>query len=250
MIKYSSIKANILYDELDYIDIKGVTDHIIRSLGSTNSTLNINGFELTQKLYIVPDEFNIPSDGILGKDFLKRFQCTINYSNMTLTIHTDIRKIILNILEGPEDNTIVIPPHCEVIRNFIITTKENTARYVPTQELTKGVYTSNTIIDPKEAFVRIINTTNKTQTIHKNKIETHSLNEYTVYSFDKVNPKRNSKLINLLTNKVPKHVTNDFAELCSQFTVSRNICFRRRHYDSKQFLLSKYTHRRQRTSIY
>lgn len=104
VIKFSSIYHNIPYDTSNYIDIRGVTEHLIRSLGSTE--LKVNGHKLAQKLFIVPDEFNIPSDGILGKDFLKRFQCTINYSNMTLTIHTDNNKLILKILDGPDDKTL------------------------------------------------------------------------------------------------------------------------------------------------
>lgn len=217
VIKNSSINENISYNTSDYIDIRGVTDNLIRSLGSAYSKLNINGQKLTQKLFIVPDEFNIPSDGILGKDFLKQFHCTINYKDMTLKIHTDKGIIILNILEGPNEDSFVIPPRCEVTRKFTIESHNNTARYVPSQQLTEGIFTSNTIINPKEAFVRIVNTTSKTQIINKNMLKTHDLNDYTVYSIDRVNPNRSEKLINILTTKVPEYVKTDFIKLCSKF---------------------------------
>ncbi len=106
---------------------------------------------------MVPEEFNIPSDGILGKDFLKKFNCNINYNNMTLTIYMNNVKIVINILEGPDENTVVIPPRAEVVRNFHIKSQIVSARYVPNQELISGVFTSNTIIDSDQAFITPLN---------------------------------------------------------------------------------------------
>jgi hypothetical protein len=84
---------------------------------------------------------------------------------MTLTLNTGTSKIILNILQGPDENSIVIPPRSEVIRNFLIKSNTDVPRYVPNQELVQGVFTANTIVNPKYALVRVINTTNQTKII-------------------------------------------------------------------------------------
>lgn len=218
VLKYTSVSENILINSSDFVDIKGVTNTSIRSLGSINSQLNINDHTLSQKLHIVPENFNIPSDGILGKDFLKNFQCTINYNDLTLTINTRRGKTIINILEGPDENTIVIPPRCEVIRHFSVQSRSSRARYVPNQELAPGVFTSNTIILPTQAFIRVLNTTNHTKIIDKTKLKTHDINKYDIYSFNEVKTDRTKKVLDIVTKNVPDYVKQDFSKLCSNFS--------------------------------
>ncbi len=74
---------------------------------------------------------------------------------MTLVIHADSRKIILNILEGPDENNFAIPPRCEVIRRFHVSSN-NDSRFVPNQELCPGVFTTNTIVDSHNALRRTV----------------------------------------------------------------------------------------------
>ena len=217
IIKNTSLYNYVNLNSNDYIDIKGITNNSIQSLGSINAQLNINGYKIIQKLHVVSEEFNIPSDGILGRDFLKTFNCKIDYSNKTLTINADTRKIILNILEGPDEDTFVIPPRCEVIRRFNIQTKNETTRFVPNQELTPGIFTTNTIIDPRNAYVRIINTTNETKVVPRNNLISESMEDYIVVDFKKIDPNRNTTLLNILTKDIPQNVKPELSKLCSDF---------------------------------
>lgn len=66
--------------------MKGITNEKIESLGSCNITLIFQHISLTHKIHVVNDNFQIPSHGILGKDFLKRFSCIVDHGEMTLTV--------------------------------------------------------------------------------------------------------------------------------------------------------------------
>lgn len=218
VIKISSLHKKIPIDSSDYIYIKGVTDHLIRSLGSINVELYFPTQTLCQHLYVVPDNFNMPSDGILGKNFLKQYCCDISYSTSTLTIHTPVGPILTEIYEGPDNDTIIIPPRCEVIRKFNIQSfTTQSAFYAPAQMLAKDVFSSHTIVDPKNAFIRIINIGNETQVINKNKITTHSMDNYDVYKFDKTNDTRTKKVVDLLSKNVPDYIKSDFSKFCTEY---------------------------------
>lgn len=219
LIKYSSLLKNLTYNKYDYFDITGITDVPIRSLGSINSELLVNDYPLPQKLHVVPDDFNIPSDGILGKDFLKMFQCDICYHDMTLSLNTDFGQLTVEIFEGPDEDTFVIPPRCEVVRSFSIKFDKNkSTRYAPTQELAEGVFTTNTIVDATNPFVRIVNTTDESKIIDKTKLMTNDIRNYQAYAFDQVNPDRTKKLVDILTQRVPDYVKTDFSSLCAKYS--------------------------------
>lgn len=219
LIKHSALYGNSSYNSHDYIDITGVTDLAIRSFGSIQSELLIQNCAIPQKLYVVPDDFNIPSDGILGKDFLKTFRCDIRYQDMSLTLNTELGSLVLEIFEGPDENTFVVPPRCEVVRSFNIKVDNSkTMRYAPAQELVKGVYTAHTILDSRNAFVRVVNTTNDNQVINKTKLMTNDINNYEFYSYDKVNPERTKKLVDTIIKDVPEYVKSDLSCLCAKYS--------------------------------
>lgn len=79
VIKLSSIQVDIPFDNSIIIKIKGITDNIIESLGTISIDFFFDDVLVSHTFHVVPDEFNIPSDGIIGKDFNRRFNCVIDY---------------------------------------------------------------------------------------------------------------------------------------------------------------------------
>lgn len=219
VIKVSSLHKAIPYDRYDFIDIRGITDQLIRSLGAIHCEFFFNGVILPQHLYIVPDTFNMPSDGILGKNFLKTYQCDFSFRTSTLTMYTARGPISTNIYEGPNDNSLVIPPRCEMIRKFNVKFSSRQAiRYVPSQQLAIDVFAANTIVDADEAYVRIINVSDCSRVIDRNKIVSHSIDNYAIYKFDETKGERDKKLIEILTKDVPGYAKEKFSDLCAKYT--------------------------------
>lgn len=63
---------------------------------------------ISHKVHVVPNNFEIPVNGFLGKDFLKAFECNIDYATMSLTISLPDEEVIIEILEGPDKSVLVI----------------------------------------------------------------------------------------------------------------------------------------------
>lgn len=138
---------------------------------------------------------------------------------MTISINTKTGTLHCDLLEGPDDQTFVIPPRCEVVRKFDIKySKPTDIRYVPTQEITTGVFAANTLIQANHAFVRIINTTEVNKTINKNNLMTNDIKNYDMCTFDEVNVERSKRVVDVLAKDIPEFVKTDFTHLCAQYT--------------------------------
>lgn len=220
VIKKNALKNDLIINQNDVIKIQGITDGHIFSFGSIHSNLILDNVILPQNLHIVDESFNIPVDGILGKDFLKNYNCVIDYNYMVLTIHFNQKSINLNILEGPNDTTLIIPPNCEVVREFKCESV-NGLKFINAHEVKPGVFIGNSIIDSSKPFIRVLNTTSESQVINKLVSYVQNLEDFEIYSIDKVdahNLERNQKLIEILKEKIPTHVRNEMVNLCVEFS--------------------------------
>lgn len=61
-----------------------VKDQQFRSLAKVKIDLLIEGAELEHTFFVVPDRINLKNDGIIGIDFLKKYQTKIDYSKNRL----------------------------------------------------------------------------------------------------------------------------------------------------------------------
>lgn len=119
IFKHSSICNDIHIDKSDKINIRGITHNTISSIGTAQIDLYFGKNTICHNFHIVPNDFNIHTDGIIGKDFLERYDCNINnlQGEMTFTISPD-RALVLKISSGPHSDSVVVPPRSEVIRQF------------------------------------------------------------------------------------------------------------------------------------
>lgn len=94
----SLIKPNNLYkDEIvnnkEKISITGVAKGSkLITLGTININLIVNNFSLFHKFHILNNGFNLKTDGILGMDFLLKFNNKIDLWPNSKTVFTIFRK--------------------------------------------------------------------------------------------------------------------------------------------------------------
>lgn len=172
---------------------------------------------------MVPNEFNIPSDGIIGRDFNKYFSCKIDYADMSFTIRNSDTNIIIPILCEPKQNTLALPARCEAFRIFNLQNYTQ-PMFVPAQEISDGIFIPNTIIYSKNPVIRVLNT-NDSMKLVKNEIA----NMYKLTDYDILTPsptqckagveKNKERIKNLATflNKTPAYVRKELSELCNDF---------------------------------
>lgn len=200
------------------IKIKGITNDIVRSLGTTSLDFFFNDITISHRFHVVPDEFNIPSDGIIGKDFNRRFHCVIDYGDMIFTIRTQKSNIFLKINSEPKENHSALAARCETFRIFHIQNFLGPC-FIPGQEIKPGVIIPNTIAYEQDVVIRVLNSNTDHQVINNN-IDGIPLNSFDIYTYDKnpiQNREREQKLSHYFS-KTPSHVREPLIDMCMKYS--------------------------------
>lgn len=191
VVKISSIQSQVDIDRSDVIKIKGITDEAIDSFGSISLNLIFNDISISHIFHVVSDAFAIPSDGIIGKDFNRRFQCLIDYSDMTFTIRHNPMNIVVKIFSEPKANVSALPARCESYRIFHIA-NFNSSCLIPAQELSEGVSIPNTIAHTKDVIVRVLNTNTSMRKINTQIKSVIPLNNFNIFVSEKSTTKNDA----------------------------------------------------------
>jgi hypothetical protein len=75
-------------DETNKIYLKGINETIIQTLGKLTIILVIEGKEINTEFHLVPRDFPILKNGILGDEFLSGNRSIINLADKTLIINS------------------------------------------------------------------------------------------------------------------------------------------------------------------
>lgn len=83
ILKISALPQGTTINNNEIVNMTGITREKIQSLGTANIAFKIKHLVIEHKIHIVSDDFNMPSHGIIGKDFLRRHKCLLDYADMT-----------------------------------------------------------------------------------------------------------------------------------------------------------------------
>lgn len=218
IMKYNVLISKLYLNQSEVITIKGITEGTIASCGTIIANIFIQGYSIEHKFHIVPNEFNIPAEGILGKDFLKRFNCIMDYNNMTLTLKLSNDTLSIPILETPHDNIILLPTRCEVFRTFKIQNFHQ-PQVIPPQEIAAGVFIARTIAHTANPIVRVLNTTSSVKSIPKVLEKTENLSDYDIYTMNQniSNTDRKNQLKKILEKQIPEHAKKLCLPMCMEY---------------------------------
>lgn len=213
MEKYININQN------EIIELRGITDESIQSHGTTNIELIFKDKILKHKFHIVGDNFPIPSDGIVGKDFIQKHCCKLDYYEMNFTIRAENYEIIIPIENGPDTNSIAIPPRCEVYRTFKIK-KFSGPSFIENREIKPGIFIANTVTHNENPIIRIVNTTEKTEIISNTIEETEPLENYDIFRLNspEKTEERKEKLEKIFTKNTPQRKLTQLMDLVKEYT--------------------------------
>lgn len=222
VIKISSLTVSSIIRSDNIINIIGVTDGSVKSLGTiqTQLLLGDNEYPVDLEFTVVPANFPIPVDGIIGKDFIKAHNCLLDYKQYTFSITVDDKTFNVPIHSNDQlSNYHLLPARCEVIRHFNLQCDSKHDQVILHQEIHPGVFISNAIVDPKSCFLRILNTNFKPLEIRKTlKLETSSLDNFSFIEHSQYSSNRDEELKPLLQNAIPKHAPESLFKLCSNYS--------------------------------
>lgn len=158
LFKVTKVPAMQIVDFNKKLRITGVTEGVTETIAEAQTSVTFdNNLKLVHSFQLVSENFPIPTDGILGRDFLVKFRCTIDYDNWLLNFNFQNHSICIPI-EDSINNSIILPPRCEVIRrlpNFSVTEDS----IVLSQEILPGVFCGNTIVSSNSPYIKFVNTT-------------------------------------------------------------------------------------------
>lgn len=221
VIKRSAFTKPFSYNPNEIITVKGVTKDSIESLGTAIISMIIDNIRIEHKFHIFDDTLNIPTDGIIGKDFLKTHHCCIDYGIMALVIRTPYGESKLKIRTEFENGDIYIPPRAEIFKLFHI--KSATFPVViKNQEIAPNVIIPTTIAYEPQTWIRVLNVSENPCTTNSNNIQYENLTQYDIYKVSKsqgtnVSEERKAKLRKNLRDKIPKHVRETLLKLCEDY---------------------------------
>jgi hypothetical protein len=116
LIKISAIINETEIKTTEKIHVIGITPHKVTAVGSFDVQLQINSYKIIHKFFVMPDDINIPTHGILGKDFLKiQYKTHINHEKMKIILKINNEYTEIPILESISTslNILYLKPHTD-----------------------------------------------------------------------------------------------------------------------------------------
>lgn len=184
-------------------------------------SFSICGKEFKHKFYVLK---NLPcvQDGIIGQEFLQKYNCVLNYEHNTLTINECNSSVTIGLELGRlgKNSFITVPPRCEQF--FQIYCFENEACVVFPRELCEGVFIAGSICQPKEGMilVQILNTRETEVQLNYFKPDIDYLSNYNICSFKKedLSGERVRKLLSLIKlQHLNKEESMSIQNICAKF---------------------------------
>lgn len=218
LIKCKSLNPFTQFDPCRKVNIFGVTDGVTQSLGVTHTSLVCKSIVLAHSFHVVKDGFPIETDGILGRDFIKKFLCNLDYRDMIFTIRTSIGCISVPI-ESSVSTKLVLSPRCEIVTSVRLKNKFSEDQLVEAQELKPGVVVARTIISHKNPILRILNTTSKEVIINKPlELSTKNISDFNAFAFEGRSETRANDVLKVLSRGFPNYAPKGLTDVCKEFS--------------------------------
>lgn len=215
--KVGKLFKNLPIDNRQRCKFSGITQGYTYSLGKITAHLNLcDGYSVTHDFQVVKDDFPLPVDAILGEDFLKSFNCSIDYFKSQLLIRTRDKIFKVSFSQASHD-PYQIPPRCQVFRKIPLEITSDSV--VHSAQIGEGLFVANTLISPTSKYIRVINTTDDYQKLDINKVEFSPLTDYVIIDEIKAPDKnRKQKVLDLISKNTGKSCLNEFLKLSEHYT--------------------------------
>lgn len=149
IIKNEALPRNIIVRK-DETLINGISGQR-RSQGLVDLKLEYNN-ETFQHSFIIFDSLPLKADGIIGLDFLNKYQANINLSTNILTLYCNGKEYYFNIVDehSRRSNNLTVLARSESIHFIYVDKNLNDDVIICGRELAKDVYLANSVATVKK----------------------------------------------------------------------------------------------------
>jgi len=155
MIKPKFLK-NTPVDLDDRIILKGITEVPVETQGAVIFTI----LDKITKFYVVSNELPIPTDGILGSEFLRDNNAILDYNKELLVVGSFL-------IPFYKETRVRVPARTVLPVSFHVSNPEQTEGYVPRYEPVKGLYLGEALVTNSQGkgYLKVYNVTERDYTI-------------------------------------------------------------------------------------
>lgn len=203
VIKNSSVNTNIPIYKNKSTKILGISGDL-QTIGTCNIQIHLENFIVPYEFHVVPDNFPIPVEGIIGANFLLEFNAILDLEKFLLTTKKGSNIIHLPIRSHEDINTISLAPRCEA--TYWLNTKHTEARVFYPQQLCENVFMAgslSTAINGKIP-IRILNARDTTVTLKWAEPLSSPASEHYILRYNQTD-----KSINARVNKIINEINFD-----------------------------------------
>lgn len=131
--------------------IKGITSDQIQTLAVVHGQIILNdNVSLNQSFHIVPSNFPISCDGVLGNDFLTKYNYKLDFSNFTIQIFQNQTPVHLSL----QNSSIVVPGRSEKLLYLQVPFPDGEF-ICKSSEIVPGVYIANSITQSVNGVTKV-----------------------------------------------------------------------------------------------
>lgn len=183
--KLENIAQDTIIDINKKCKLTGITKQETLTLGSVQLQLDFQCDVVKHSFHAVEQDFPIDTDGIIGRDFLTRYMCKIDYETQTLTVILDNTEVVTPLyINKNAFNIIRIPPRTEIITPINLNLDQDSV--ILNEEIQTGVFIANSIVPSKGiCHLKILNTTETEIIINKVKPKLIPLSNYFYFKQDR-----------------------------------------------------------------
>ncbi|KAG5871458.1 hypothetical protein JTB14_026910 [Gonioctena quinquepunctata] len=129
----------VIHDEFK-VNLNGISNGTVETLGIHFSKIQLtNSINIDHSFQVVKKDFPLKNfDGILGRDFLKKYKANLDLHERTLSFSINNETILLQLENNNHDNDISIPAKSEKI--IKVKVDKNEEMVCMKQEISEGVY--------------------------------------------------------------------------------------------------------------
>lgn len=218
VLKENVLNSIVRVNDNNIINITGIGNTNTSTIGTVDAEIYLNNVSCRHTFHVVYNNFSIPCDGILGLDFIKKFDCEINYSeNPKLQVKVNNYFINIPISYSPWlSNVMTIPPRCEVVRKIKYPPIKESL-LILNQEISPGIFIGRSLVSKDRPYVRILNINEEEKEIPDNPLQFETLVDYNIITLNNYKPTRRDELLKLLAKKFPKIAQDNLTELCTEY---------------------------------
>lgn len=151
LIKMGKLNQDLQVHTDTITELKGISNTPTLTLGTLPLNIEITqGKSLKHTFHIVPDNFPITQDGILGEDLFRKFNAILNYKDNTFTYHFKENGYTTDFIY--KRNSITIPDRSEKVIKYGPIHEHSKQIYFP-KEILPQVFTSLAILSLNQRTV-------------------------------------------------------------------------------------------------